>query len=246
MRDPANMIVRAHDVVIVGSGIAGLVCALALAPRPVTLITKTSTLAGGSSFLAKGGIAAALGAGDSPEEHAKDTVAAGAGLSNAERALDLAVDGITGLQLLVDAGVPFDRALDGTLHLAREAAHRHARVVHAGGDSTGEVLVSSLIQRVRQTPSICVLENTFAYDLHVCGGRVDGLIAIDPNEGWVFHRASRVVLATGGIGMAWWRTTNPVEATGDGLAMAARAGARLAGLEFMQFHPTALVPGAND
>ncbi len=240
------MTMRNDDVVVVGSGIAGLVCALALAPRPVTLITKTESMAGGSSFWAKGGIAAAIGPDDSPEEHAQDTLEAGAGLSDPERALGLAEDGIDGLQLLIDAGIPFDRTLDGTLQLAREAAHRHARVVHAGGDSTGEVLVSSLIRQVRNTPSIRVLENTFAVDLVVANGRVDGLTAIDPRNGWVLHRSSRVILATGGIGMAWWHTTNPNEATGDGLAMAARAVAKLADLEFMQFHPTALAVSGND
>ncbi|MCP4299536.1 MAG: FAD-dependent oxidoreductase, partial [Gammaproteobacteria bacterium] len=240
MQNDTKMKVTADDIVVVGSGIAGLLCAMALAPRRVTLITKTDGLAGGSSWHAKGGIAAAIGPEDSPEDHAQDTLAAGAGLSDPDRALALAKDGVSSLHLLIDEGVPFDRALDGTLALAREAAHKHARVVHAGGDSTGEVLVSSLIRRIRNTPSIQVLENTFAYDLAVSGGQVDGLITINANDGWVFHRSSRVILATGGIGMTWWNTTNPKEATGDGLAIAARAGAKLADLEFMQFHPTAL------
>ena len=241
------MFATEDDIVVVGSGIAGLVCALSLAPRPVTLITKTDGLPGGSSWHAKGGIAAAIGPQDSPEDHAQDTLAAGAGLSDADRALALARDGVSSLHMLVDDGVPFDRALDGTLALGREAAHKHARVVHAGGDATGEVLVSELVQRVRNTPTIRVLENTFAHDLVVRGGQVDGLVTMNPVDGWVFHRASRVILATGGIGMTWWNTTNPAEATGDGLAMAARAGAELADLEFMQFHPTALaVKGAND
>jgi len=232
--------IQDHEVIVVGSGIAGLVCALSLAPRRVTLITKTPGLAGGSSYWAKGGIAAALGPGDSPKKHAMDTLAAGAGLSDPQRALALAEDGVASLQLLIDEGVPFDRALDGTLELAREAAHNHARVVHAGGDATGEILVSALIDRVRKSNLIQVLENTFAYDLVVNDARVDGLIANSPDKGWVFHRSTNIVLATGGIGMTWWNTTNPRESTGDGLAMAARAGARLADLEFMQFHPTAL------
>lgn len=229
-----------HDVIVVGSGIAGLVCALSLAPRRVTLITKTPRLAGGSSYWAKGGIAAALGPGDSPKKHALDTLAAGAGLSDPERALALAEDGVASLQLLIDEGVPFDRAFDGTLELAREAAHNHARVLHAGGDATGEIVVSALIDRVQTSGSIQVLENTFAHDLVVNNARVDGLIASSPDNGWVFHKSPSIVLATGGIGMAWWNTTNPRESTGDGQAMAARAGARMADLEFMQFHPTAL------
>jgi L-aspartate oxidase len=169
-----------------------------------------------------------------------DTLAAGAGLSDPQGALALAEDGVASLQLLIDEGVPFDRALDGTLDLAREAAHNHARVVHAGGDATGEIVVSALIDRVLKSTTIQVLENTFAYDLVTSDTGVDGLIANSLEKGWVFHRSQNIVLATGGIGMTWWNTTNPKESTGDGLAMAARAGARLADLEFMQFHPTAL------
>lgn len=235
-----NMAVQTDNIIVVGSGVAGLVCALALAPRRVTLITKTNGLAGGSSVLAKGGIAVAVGADDSPSNHARDTLQAGAGLSDPEKALELAEDGIESLRLLVEKGVPFDRALDGTLELAREAAHTRPRVVHAGGDSTGEVLISSLARMVFATPSIQVLDNTFVYDLAVIDGQVEGLITLDPDNGWIFRQSSRVVLATGGIGTIWWQTTNPIESTGDGLAMAARAGAKLADLEFMQFHPTAL------
>lgn len=234
------MAVQTDNIIIVGSGVAGLVCALAFSPRRVTLITKTNGLPGGSSILAKGGIAAAVGADDSPSSHARDTLQAGAGLSDPERALELAEDGIESLRLLVEKGVPFDRALDGTLELAREAAHSRARVVHARGDATGEVLISSLARMVLETPSIQVLENTFAYDLVVNDGQVDGLITLDADNGWIFRQSSRVVLATGGIGTIWWQTTNPIESTGDGLAMAARAGAKLTDLEFMQFHPTAL------
>ena len=235
-----NTAVQTDDIVVVGSGVAGLVCALALSSRRVTLITKTKGLAGGSSTLAKGGIAAAVGPDDSPLVHARDTLRAGAGLSDPERALELAQDGIESLLLLLENGVPFDRALDGTLQLALEAGHTHARVVHAGGDSTGEALISSLAKLVTATPSIQVLERTFASDLVVNDGQVDGLITLDPDHGRVFRQSSSVVLATGGIGMAWWQTTNPTESTGDGLAMAARAGAKLMDLEFMQFHPTAL------
>lgn len=234
------MALRTDNIIVVGSGVAGLICALAFAPRRVTLITKTNGLASGSSNLAKGGIAAAIGPDDSPSSHASDTLQAGAGLGDPERALELAEDGIESLHTLVRKGVPFDRAPDGTLELAREAAHTCARVVHAGGDSTGEVLISALTKMVYATPSIEVLENTFGYDLVVNEGQVDGLITVDSDHGWVFRQSSLVVLATGGIGMLWWQTTNPAESTGDGLAIAARAGAKLRDLEFMQFHPTAL------
>ena len=231
---------HSDDVIIIGSGLAGLACALSLAPQRVKLITKTPGLAGGSSLQAKGGIAAAVGPGDSPEQHAADTLAAGAGLCDAARALGLAEEGAEALEALLDAGIPFDRALDGTLALAREAAHGRPRVAHAGGDATGEVVITGLVDRVLATPSIDVYAGTFALQLDVDRNQVRGVITIDPTNGLVVHRASRVVLATGGIGMAWWQTTNPAESTGDGLAIAARAGARLADLEFVQFHPTAL------
>ena len=234
------MTVKTGDVIVVGSGIGGLVCALSLAPRTVTLITKTPHLQGGSSLWAQGGVAAAVGPDDSPEAHAADTLSAGAGLSNPERTRQLTSEGAASLEWLVQEGIPFDRDLQGALALAKEAAHRFPRVVHAGGDTTGQVLINSLIERVRQVPTINVVEDTFAYDLVIGKGRVQGLIAFNRTEGWVCHQAPRVVLATGGIGMAWRDTTNPVEATGDGLAMAARAGAKLANLEFVQFHPTAL------
>lgn len=235
-----SMSAQAHDIVVVGSGIGGMACALSLAPRPVTLITKTPQLQGGSSLFAQGGIAAAIGPGDSPEAHAADTMSAGAGLSDAQRTKTLTGEGAASLEWLLEEGIPFDRDMNGTLALAKEAAHRFPRVVHAGGDTTGHVLVHSLIERVRAAPTIKVVEGTFAYDLVIRKGRVQGLVTFNHSDGFVFHEASAVVLATGGIGMTWWQTTNPVEATGDGLAMAARAGARLAGLEFVQFHPTAL------
>lgn len=238
--DGAPMSVRTDSVIVVGSGMAGLICALALAPRSVTLMTKTPRLEGGSSLWAKGGIAAAVGPEDTPEHHAADTLSAGAGLSDPESALRLAEEGVDNLQWLVDEGVPFDRAVDGTLALAREAAHGYARIVHAGGDATGRILMQALIKRVRATRSITVLEDTFAHDLMVSDGQVQGLVAYHPKKGWAYHYASQVVLATGGIGMTWWHTSNPIESTGDGLAMAARAGAKLADLEFVQFHPTAL------
>jgi L-aspartate oxidase len=232
--------VRTDDAIVVGSGIAGLVSALSLAPKSVTLLTKTSQLAGGSSLWAQGGIAAAVGPGDSPEAHAADTLSAGAGLSDPERTRTLTEEGAASLQWLVDEGIPFDRDLDGALALAQEAAHRFPRIAHAGGDTTGYVLMNSLIGRVTETPSIDVIDDTFVYDLLAHNGRVSGLLTFSAKAGWVVHRAPIVILATGGAGMIWWQTTNPVEATGDGLAMAARAGARLADLEFVQFHPTAL------
>ncbi len=237
------MSVRHADVVVVGSGAAGLACALALAPRHVTLLTKTEGLEGGASRYAQGGIAAALGPGDTPEAHAADTVAAGAGLSDPDTALLLARQGVTAMRDLLDAGLPVDRAADGNPLLGREGAHGIPRIVHAGGDATGRTLVAALAGQVQAAPSIHVATGVFAYDLVVQNDRVTGLMAFHPDGGWTYHRCDRVVLATGGIGTLWQHTTNPAEATGDGLAMAARAGAELANLEFVQFHPTALAVG---
>lgn len=228
------------DVVVVGSGVAGLATALALAPLPATVLTKTPRAEGGSSLWAQGGIAAAVGPGDSPKEHAADTVAVSAGLADPDIALLAAEGGPREIDALMTDGWPVDLGPDGQPVLGREAGHRQSRIVHAGGDASGRALMASLIQRARAAPSVSLIKDIFAYDLVVGRDRVVGLLAHHGDHGWVFYRTDRVVLATGGVGMAWRATTNPPEATGDGLAMAARAGARLTDLEFMQFHPTAL------
>lgn len=232
------------NVVIIGSGVAGLSCALALAPLPVTVITKTPHPESGSSVWAKGGIAAAVGPGDLPEYHAADTVGAGAGLTDPAFALLLAKEGAESVRALADQGVPFDRNADGTLALGREAAHGCGRIVHAGGDATGRLLIDALLEQAHQAPSVHLFSECFAVDVVVHRGRVTGLIAFSRKDGWIHIHANRVVLAAGGIGHLWRETTNPPENTGDGMAIAARAGARLADMEFVQFHPTALVPRA--
>ncbi|MCW2244686.1 L-aspartate oxidase [Azospirillum fermentarium] len=240
--------VRDSGVVIVGSGLAGMTAALALAARghAVTLLTKTADLPGGSSLYAQGGIAAAVGPGDTPAAHAADTVAAGAGFVDAAVAALLAADGAARVRaLLADPAMPFDRTADGEPVLGREAAHGAARIVHAGGDATGRTLVTALARRLRDTPGIRVETEAFAVDLRLHGGRVCGLLAHHADGGWVLHRTGRVILATGGIGAVFARTTNPAEATGDGLALAARAGAALTDVEFVQFHPTALAVAAD-
>lgn len=237
--------VRDTDVLVIGSGLAGMTVALTLAPRPVTLLTKTADLPGGSSLHAQGGVAAALAPGDSPGSHAADTIAAGAGLVDAAMAVLLAREGALRVAELLADGLPFDRDAAGLPLFGREAAHSAARIVHAGGDATGRTLVTALAERVRATPTIDVQTDTFVTDLVVRQGKLCGALARHP-DGWVLHRCARVVLATGGIGQAFARTTNPAEATGDGLALAARAGARLADVEFVQFHPTALATSLRD
>ncbi len=232
-----------EPIVIIGAGAAGLSTALALAPQPVILITKTAELASGSTPWAQGGIAAALAADDGADLHYADTLGAGADLCDPITSRLLTEDGPRTIARLLTLGMPFDRSADGRLAMAREAAHSRARVVHAGGDSTGKALAETLVERVRQTPSIRVLTKTMAVDLAVdranTNNRIRGVLVYGP-YGWRMIAADAVVLASGGIGMAWQHTTNPSENTGDGLAMAARAQALLADLEFMQFHPTAL------
>ncbi len=242
---PQNLPTYSSDVLVIGSGLAGIACALALAPLSVTLLTKTSRLASGSSVCAKGGIAAAIAANDTPELHAVDTLTVGGGLSNPERTRALTAEGAENLRWLMQQGVSFDRDPAGELSLAQEAAHRFPRIVHAGGDGTGQLLMRSLAKRAQATSTIDVRTNTTAIDLIIDGDRVCGVYVADTSGQVSRVLAPNVVLATGGIGMAWWQTTNPREATGDGLAMAARAGARLTDLEFVQFHPTALAPEGN-
>ncbi|MCA8933009.1 MAG: L-aspartate oxidase [Rhodospirillaceae bacterium] len=229
--------------VIVGSGIAGLSAALAMAPEPVVVLTGAAK--GGASWLAQGGVACALGAGDSPRLHAEDTVAVGAGLTDPDLAALLTAEGVERIRDVIAAGMAFDRGSDGAPALGLEAGHRHHRIVHADGDGTGRVLMTMLLAAARRTPSITLAEGVRAWDLLVADGRVHGLLAFDAAGRWIVYRTAQVVLATGGVGQVYSHTTNPPGATGDGLAMAARAGAALADLEFLQFHPTALAaPGA--
>jgi L-aspartate oxidase len=227
------------DLVVVGTGVAGLTAALGAAGLRVHLLTK-SELASGSSPWAQGGVAAAVGAGDSPELHAADTVAAGAGLVDGEVAEIVARDGVLAVHRLVEIGAEFDRGERGEIALGREAAHSRRRILHARGDSTGAELVRALAERVRRHPSIELVEGAFALELATDDGRVAGVVAKHADGSIVRHRAPRVVLATGGLGQLYRHTTNPREATGDGLFLAAAAGARLVDLEFVQFHPTAL------
>lgn len=240
-----DMRIEDCDVLVIGSGLAGMTAALELAGRRVVLLTKTDGLPGGSSLYAQGGVAAALGVGDTAEDHAADTVAAGAGLVDAEAARLLTSEGARRVAALAERGLPFDRDAAGALHLGREAAHGRARVAHAGGDATGRVAVEWLAAQVAAATHVQVVAQSFAVDLLVGadrshGDRIHGAVIWSDADGWTLYRAPHVVLATGGVGAVFARTTNPAESTGDGLAMAARAGALLADLEFVQFHPTAL------
>jgi L-aspartate oxidase len=229
---------------VVGSGIAGLHTAWrASEGGEVLLLTKRSLFDSATAY-AQGGIAAALGAGDSPELHRRDTLAAGAALCDARAVEVLVEEGPARVRELQTAGADFDLEPSGRLKLGREGAHSRKRIVHAGGDQTGAEIVRTLIGRIQQSERISVLEKTRVLDLIVSDGLCVGA------RGTVSGRpveiiADATVLATGGCGQVYRYTTNPVVATGDGYAIAHRAGAQLADMEFVQFHPTALDTAEN-
>lgn len=224
--------------VIIGGGIAGLMTALYLVPEPVLLLSATPLGAGASSAWAQGGLAACLGEDDDPALHLADTLAAGDGLCDEGVARRLVRAAPAAIEDLERLGVQFDRTAAGAPRLGLEAAHSRRRIVHAGGDRSGHEIMRALVGAVRATPSITVIEGVAARRLLVEDGAVVGVQASRSKDP-LYFAADRVILATGGIGGLFLDSTNPLGSCGQGLALAARAGAALADLEFVQFHPTA-------
>lgn len=237
--------VTTSEVLVVGAGAAGLSVALGMAPRKVTVLTRGRLGRGGSSPMAQGGIAAAVGDGDSPSLHAADTLAVAGGLAEPQVVDLLTAEAPRVIAHLEEMGARFDRRADSEYELSREAAHGRARVLHAGGDATGAELIRALVRAVGGAPEIRVAEESDALDLWLEKGRVVGIVSRQQEGNLVLHLARAIVLASGGLGRLFSHTTNAPESTGSGLAMAARAGAQLADLEFVQFHPTALAVGAD-
>lgn len=237
------------QVLVVGTGAAGLSAAVGLARAGIDTIVMTKTaLGGGSTAWAQGGLAAVEDPNDSLDQHLADTLEAGAGLCDREAVTELVAAAPDAIADLIALGAQFDRDDDGGLALGLEGGHHARRIVHAGGDASGaEVsrVLSSAVEQLCTEGLLRVVENTIAVDVLLDpAGRVHGVTTLSPEGGPGLVEADAVVLATGGIGQLWDATTNPTTSTGDGLALALRAGAVVRDVEFMQFHPTLLsAPG---
>jgi len=239
---------NADGALIVGAGLAGLFCALKLAPRPVTVISPKPLGFGASSAWAQGGVAAAIGAGDSSHAHAVDTEIAGAGIVDEEVAESVTAEAKARIEDLARWGTPFDRDAAGDFQLGREAAHSMNRIVRVEGDRAGYAIMQAMIAEVRKTPSIRIVEGLTVVDLARADGRIIGVFARKLGDRYgepVFIRARATVLAAGGLGGLYAVTTNPPGVRGHAMGMAARAGSIIADPEFVQFHPTAIATGAD-
>ena len=233
------------NVLVIGTGVAGLRAALEAARCGDVLMVTKDKLEESATLYAQGGAAVAIGEGDSPELHARDTLRVGQGLCDGEVVRMILEDAPARVQELVEWGAAFDRE-GGRLALTREGGHSRRRIVHARGDATGMAIERALAARVRESKDIRIIEHAFCLDLIESGGACAGAIIADPRWGKMLIAARRTILAAGGAGNVFRETTNPAVSAGDGQAMAFRAGAELRDMEFMQFHPTTLyVAGAS-
>lgn len=232
------------DILVIGSGAAGLYTAIKISEHHnVTLISKTS-LTQSNTQHAQGGIAAVTSKSDSSDLHRQDTLIAGAGICSHEAVGILVNEGPSCIKDLINMGTIFDKK-DGKLALTKEGAHSKRRILHANGDATGAEIVRSLSEVAKNNKRITILEDHFTIDLITHQGECIGAIVMRPDGNQIFVRAKATILSTGGAGQLYRYTTNPEIATGDGMAMAYRAGAYIKDVEFIQFHPTALFyPGA--
>jgi L-aspartate oxidase len=235
---------RHYDYVVVGSGIAGLYAALLAREHGSVLVLTKGSIDECNTKYAQGGIAAAIGVDDSAELHLEDTLAAGAGLVDEEAARILTSEAADRIADLVRLGVPFD-SVDGEVALGREGAHSRARIIHAGGDSTGAHIELTLSDVARHA-NVTILEHSLALQVLIDGGAATGILALDCRDNTTEEFSCRhLILATGGCGQLYRVSTNPPVATADGVALAYRCGAEVMDMEFIQFHPTALrLPGA--
>jgi len=229
-----------YDVVIVGAGLAGLYAALNMDENISCIILAKENMDCSSSWLAQGGIAAAINEGDTPLLHLEDTVIAGAGECNIEAVAVLVNEGPYDVERLFELNVPFDLDEDGDFYFTREGGHKKRRVVHAGGDATGRETIRSLSQIVSERENITFCGHACLFDVLVDDNGVNGVVIRQNDSEFHLIKTNNAIIATGGIGQLYLSSTNPIVATADGIATAIRVGANVTDLEFIQFHPTGL------
>lgn len=231
-----------YDVIVIGSGISGLICALELAKRNKTVCVLTKeAVTEGSSLYAQGGIAVPLSKGDSVEKHLLDTIRAGSGLTDINVAREIVAHSVSGLESLISYGIKFDSSLQDKIHLTKEAAHSVSRVCHVGGDASGKYITKVLVDRACREPNISISQGTFALALLTDKKEsIIGVLIEDVTREHYALLANDIVIASGGAGQIFENTTNPKVCTGDGIVMSYQAGAELQDLEMIQFHPTVL------
>ncbi|HPF56595.1 MAG TPA: FAD-binding protein, partial [Clostridiales bacterium] len=235
-----------YDVAVVGMGVAGLYCALNIDPKLRVVIFNKFGEEESNSIHAQGGIASVTLKEDSVENHVHDTLVAGAGMCDEKAVMTLVSEGPENMVRLADLGVPFDKDAQGKLSITREGAHRCNRILHCGGDATGKHMTETLLARVHERENITILDHAMLIDIvEAADGGVAGILIEKDGEN-ILVKTPNAVIASGGIGRIYRNSTNAIAATGDGIAAAMRAGAAVENMEFVQFHPTAMIhPGVG-